>query len=377
MRVHLRQRQQTKKGKISLYLEIYKGTTSTKDGKTKTNRDYEYLELYLIAKPKTPFDIQHNKETLELAKSIKAKREFEIKNGQYGFDNTFKAGGCFIEYYKVQMNKRIKSRGNYTNWGGMLKHILIFTEGGQLSFENIDEAFCKGLLNYLQNEAKTTMGKPLKQSSVHSYYTKFKACIHQAVRDKIIHTNPCLNVKNVGMMQAKREWLTESELRKIAKTHCQSEILKRSFLFSCFTGLRWSDIHKLKWSEVQKTDTGTRIVFHQQKTKGLQYLDINEQACKYMGDVRQPDELVFWGLNYNNPLNDNLRKWMLDAGITKNITFHCARHTFAVLLLSKGVEIYTVSKLLGHTDIKTTQIYASITDAKKREAMDLLPNFDI
>ncbi|MDD3280610.1 MAG: phage integrase SAM-like domain-containing protein, partial [Bacteroidales bacterium] len=187
MRVHLRQRQQTKKRKISLYLEFYKGT-STKDGKTKIDRDYEYLELYLIANPKNPFDIQHNKETLDLAKSIKAKRELEIKNGQYGFANTIKKRGSFIEYYKTEMNKKIKSTGNYCSWHGMLKHIINFT-GGQLSFENIDDEFCKELLDYLQYEAKTKNGEPLKQSSVHCYFSKFKACIWQAVKDKIINTN--------------------------------------------------------------------------------------------------------------------------------------------------------------------------------------------
>lgn len=376
MRVHLRQRQQTKKGKISLYLEIYKGTTSTGEGKTKPQRKYEYLDLYLFTNPQNTRERQTNKDNLELAKSIKAQRELEIKNMQYGFESHIKAGGNFIEYYSDEMNKRIKSKGNHYNWHGMFKHIINFT-GGQISFENIDEAFCRELLNYLQYNVKTQNGKPLNTSSIHSYFAKFKACMGQAVRDKIIHTNPCLNVKNIGMVQTKREYLTESELMTIAKTYCKNEILKKAFLFSCLTGLRWSDIHKLKWSEVQRTDTGTRIVFHQQKTKGLQYLDITGQACKYMGHKGQPNEFVFWGINYNNPINNNLRKWMLDAGITKKITFHCARHTFAVLLLSKGVDIYTVSKLLGHTDIKTTQIYASITDAKKRDAMNLLPNFDI
>ena len=78
MKVHLRQRKQTKDGSISLFLEIYKGTTTTPEGKVKNLRDYEYLNLYLIDKPKTPIDKQSNKDNLQLAESIKAKRELEI-----------------------------------------------------------------------------------------------------------------------------------------------------------------------------------------------------------------------------------------------------------------------------------------------------------
>ena len=128
---------------------------------------------------------------------------------------------------------------------------------------------------------------------------------------------------------------------------------------------------------MQKTDTGNRITFHQQKTKGLQYLDISDQARNYLEEEGQPDERVFMGLKYSSYTNVELTKWMLKAGITKNITFHCARHTFAVLQLSLGTEIYTLSKLLGHAEIKTTQIYANIIDEKKREAVNRIPDINI
>ncbi len=141
--------------------------------------------------------------------------------------------------------------------------------------------------------------------------------------------------------------------------------------------MRWSDIEKLKWSEVQKTENGYKIVFHQQKTKGLQYLDISEQAREYLGSEGMPQEKVFTNLKYNVLANNELLKWVQAAGIKKKITFHCARHTFATLQLTVGTDLYTLSKLLGHTDIKTTQIYGQIIDEKKREAVNRIPDINI
>jgi site-specific recombinase XerD len=128
---------------------------------------------------------------------------------------------------------------------------------------------------------------------------------------------------------------------------------------------------------VQKTENGYKIVFHQQKTKGLQYLDISEQAREYLGSEGMPQEKVFTNLKYNVLANNELLKWVQAAGIKKKITFHCARHTFATLQLTVGTDLYTLSKLLGHTDIKTTQIYGQIIDEKKREAVNRIPDINI
>jgi integrase len=376
MKVHLRKRKQTKSGSISLFLEIYKGTTTTPEGKVKILRDYEYLNLYLIDNPKTPIDKQQNKETLELAKNIKSKRELEIKNGLYGFTNEFKQNTNFIDYFTDQMEKRKQSMGNYGNWNSTLKHLIKFA-GKKVSFKEIDQTFCENFRDYLKNTAKKTNGQPLSSPSISSYFSKFKACLKEAVREKIIFFNPATDVVNPKIIKNKREYLTLDELKAIVKAECRYDVLKRAFIFSCLTGLRWSDINKLKWSEVQNTDDGYKIVFHQQKTKGLQYLDISKQARSYLGKRGNPDDRVFVGLAYSSYMNIEISKWMMRAGITKNITFHCARHTFAVLQLSLGTEIFTLSKLLGHSEIKTTQIYAQIIDEKKREAVNKIPDINI
>ena len=376
MKVHLRQRKQTKSGSISLFLEIYKGTTITPEGKVKNLRDYEYLNLYLIDKPKTPLDRQSNKDILQLAKSIKAKRELEIKNGLYGFANEFKQNTNFIDYFIEQMEKRKQSDGNYGIWDSTLKHIIKFA-GAKISFKEIDQTFCENFRDYLKDTAIKPNGQPLASSSVASYFSKFRACLKEAVKKKIIVSNPAIDVNNPRIIENVREYLTLEEVKEIVKAECRYDVLKRAFIFSCLTGLRWSDINNLKWSEIQKTTDGYRVTFHQQKTKGLQYLDLSKQARGYLGEAGNPDDRVFTGLKYSSYVNVELTKWMMRAGITKNITFHCARHTFAVLQLSLGTEIFTLSKLLGHSELKTTQIYAKIIDEKKREAVNKIPDINI
>ena len=134
---------------------------------------------------------------------------------------------------------------------------------------------------------------------------------------------------------------------------------------------------KLRWRDVQQQGSFTRIIFRQQKTKGLEYLDISPAAVAYMGERRGRDDLVFYDFKYSSSSNAELRMWAARAGVLKDFSFHCGRHTFAVMMLDLGADIYTVSKLLGHREIKTTQIYANILDKKKQEAVRLIPEIEI
>jgi hypothetical protein len=163
------------------------------------------------------------------------------------------------------------------------------------------------------------------------------------------------------------------EVKKLAATPCNYPILKATFLFSCLTGLRKSDIEKLTWGEIHKQGNFTRIIFKQKKTGGQEYLDISEEAVAYLGTRRNDVDRVFEGFTYGTWISLELKRWALAAGITKNITFHCARHTFAVMMLDLGADIYTVSKLLGHRELSTTQIYAKVLDKNKQAAVSLIP----
>ena len=152
----------------------------------------------------------------------------------------------------------------------------------------------------------------------------------------------------------------------------QIYILKNAFLFSIYTGLRWSDINNLTWDQIKFTaNSGYSLHFNQQKTKGVEYLPIPNKALTFVGVLQNNSERVFKGLKYSAWHNLKIREWMMNAGITRKITFHSARHTYATLLLTKKIDIYVVSNMLGHKNIKTTQVYAKVVDQRKIEAIKI------
>lgn len=146
-------------------------------------------------------------------------------------------------------------------------------------------------------------------------------------------------------------------------------------IFSALTGMRWSDINLMKWEDIIETPSGWVYKFRQAKTKGIEYLPISKQAISTLGERKKGR--VFEGLKYSAWMNLKLAQWAMRAGITRHITFHSARHTFATLQLSNGTDIYTVSKLLGHRELKTTQLYAEVIDQKKVDAVNNFPELDI
>ena len=372
MEIKIRQKPQRSTGKTSLVLEYYYGYTRDDEGRIKHRRKFETLEYYLYTDPKNKLERDHNKVNLEMAEKVKAKRLLAEQNEQYGFAVKYKIRTNLVEYIKGLIEQRKESPGNWGNWDSALKHLVAYA-GTNMTFEMVDKKFVEGFKTYLAKQAKTKSGTTLSSNSQSSYFLKLKAALNQAVEDGIIPHSPAMSIKPAHIEDVHREYLTFDELQRLAKTECPYPVLKDAFLFSCLTGMRWSDINKLTWAEVQEFDGTTRIVFRQKKTKGLEYLDITDQAVRYIGQRSKPDERVFVGLKYSAWHNLALREWCLKAGITKHITFHCGRHTFAVLQLSLGTEIYTVSKLLGHRELKTTQVYAQIMDAKKREAVNRIP----
>lgn len=359
MNVTLRER--LKGNKISLYLDLYE------DGK----RKYEYLKMYLHVKPEkgklTKVQKDHNEKTLALAEAVKAKRLLQVKNEEFGFRDTEKAKGSFIAYFQYLTERRRNSEGNWGNWDSTLKHINKYAKF-DVTFKEIDKRWLEGFKDYLQRDARSKNKKPLSQNSQSSYFSKVTAAIKEAVKEGIIQVNPSHQVSGIKTDDPDREFLTLEELQAAAKVECDLPILKTAFIFSALSGLRWSDIEKLTWSEVQKSGTDFYIRFRQKKTKGAETLPISEQAYNLLGERGKPEEKVFEDLKYSAWNNLKLREWVMKAGITKHITFHCARHTYATLQLNLGTDIYTVSKLLGHRHLKTTEVYAKVMDKRKQEA---------
>ncbi|MFI5154369.1 MAG: phage integrase SAM-like domain-containing protein [Chitinophagales bacterium] len=360
MRVALRQR--LKSGSISLYLDYY----------DHGRRQYEYLDLYLKPEPEkgrlSKEQKEENRKNLALAEAIRSKRHLEIQNGTYGFTDRGRMKGSFIKFVERLAEKKYSSKGNYDNWDSMLKHLKKFAKA-DINFEQIDRRWLEDFKIYLSKDVLTPRGRTLAQNSQVSYYSKIRSALKHAVRDGILHFNPATEVKSVKPAETERSFLTLEELQAMAKAECDFPVLKTAFLFSALTGLRWSDVEKLTWAEVQySNEMGHYIRFRQKKTRDTETLLVSEQAVELLGECSNEDGKVFYNLKYSAWYNLKLAQWAMRAGVTKHITFHSARHSFATLQLTLGTDIYTVSKMLGHKNLKTTQVYARVIDKKKQEA---------
>ena len=241
-----------------------------------------------------------------------------------------------------------------------------------MKFADLNEKFCTDFKEHLLTTKSIKSNKTtLSTNSAVSYFNKVKAALKQAYKDGILQTDLNAKIKPIKTAETQRAYLTIEELNQLVKTPCNNVLLKRAALFSALTGLRFSDIQKMVWGELEYIEgQGYFIKFKQKKTKGVEVLPISEQAYNLLGEQGNPKDKVFEGLKYSAYHNKHLFQWIGAAGITKDITFHCFRHTYAVLQLANGTDIYTVSKMLGHRELKTTQIYAKVVDKAKREAAD-------
>ncbi|MCI0922282.1 tyrosine-type recombinase/integrase [Sphingobacterium rhinopitheci] len=368
-RVELRKRKRDN-GRLSLFLDYYPPIKDMKSGKEKRQ---EFLKLYIWEKPKGQAEKDFNKSVLATANEILANRINQIrKEDIYSpFEKErlkLKEIGDqdFIEYFKILTRK--KKDSNRQTWKTVLMYLEEYFTNG-LKFSDIDERTINGFKEYLLTAKSIKSDKTtLAQNTALSYFNKVKESLKQAFKDGFLQVDINGRVDPIKAEETRREFLTIEELQRLVNTPCNDDVLKRASLFSALTGLRFSDIVKLKGNEVNNDSTGYYLTFTQQKTKGVENHYISEQAYNLLGDFDKDDSQVFKGLKYSAYSNKHLAQWIGASGITKNITFHNFRHTYATLQLDNGTDIYTVSKLLGHKSVKTTQIYTKVLDDKKREA---------
>ncbi|WP_461791219.1 phage integrase SAM-like domain and Arm DNA-binding domain-containing protein [Pedobacter sp.] len=222
--------------RCSLSLDIYHQGVSK----------YENLKLFIYEKATTTLEKEHNKRTLALAETIKAKRILEMQESHFNIHTGFRGQASFLEYFSKEAKKRKKNENSYGNWVSAEKHLLAFANGKNIRFCDCDDNFIEGFKRYLQT-AKVTKSKTcLSTNSAISYLNKVKAALTQAFNDRIILDNPAKRVKGIKAEENVREFLLEEEIKILAKTPCSYPLLKNAFLFSCLTGLRWSDICRFR-----------------------------------------------------------------------------------------------------------------------------------
>ena len=355
-------------GSKSIYLDIYK------DGV----RRYEFLKLY-IHPGKSEAIRRRNAATLAAAEAIKSQRVIELTNNQAGIPNTGLRSKMLLadwmqEFYESQIRKGVKGQKLLLSATKVLKQYA-----PKARMRDVNKEFCLGYIDFLRNTYKTRFGKPLTPYGAISYFGFLRTALNAAVRAQVIVENPINRITQndkIKMPESQRVYLTIDEVKMMIATPCQKDIVRRAFLFACYCGMRLSDVSSLRWKDLSKDGDQWRASIVMRKTSAPLYLPLSNQALKWMperGDAGD-DDLVFATLPREASVLPVIKKWAKDAGIAKNVNFHTSRHTFATMLLTLGADIYTVSKLLGHTNVKTTQIYAKIVNKKKDDAVSLVDN---
>ena len=358
-------------GRKSLYLDYYVSADKNHAHK------YEFLKLYLL--PETSkANREQNKVTLQSAKAIQAQRLIERANGKANIKTAKKAKFSLVDYMHYFAERKAEygqSASRAETIGKVIKYVESYNGGVMLS--DVDKDYCKGFIKYLstaQGFRSTKNPKTISKHTASVYYSVLVAVLNQAVREELIESNPTSRVsaeerKVITPKGHTIAYLSLDELQRMIETKFGNENVKQAFLFACYTGLRFSDIVTLQWEDI-KTENNQMFISKQMiKTKQNIIVPIGKNAKLYL--PKKNNKHVF-NLPALPVINKALKTWAKNAEIDKNLHFHVSRHTFATSLLTKGADLYSVSKLLGHTNIATTQAYAEIVNQKKVDAINLL-----
>ena len=353
-------------GVRSFYLDIYV------NGK----RSYEFLKLYLIPETNPQAKVQ-NENTMRAANTIKLNRILEITNNKAGLKNTSIRAKMLLKdwmetFRQAQEQKGVKDQKLIHNTVHALTAYNI-----NVAMRDVNRDYIIGLTNFLRNDYRSPRGKKLKDYSVINYLGCLRNALNMAVREDVIADNPIMKLSaqdKVKAPESQREYLTVEEVQQLEATDSPYPHIKQAFLFACYTGLRCSDVRSITWGKIVKDGEKYRLHTVMFKTKRPFYIPLSKKAMQWMperGD-KTDEDLIFENIPVQVNTKLYLQPWLDKAGITKPITFHCSRHTFGTMMLTLGADIYTTSKLMGHTKVEVTQIYAKIINKKKDDAVSLI-----
>ena len=347
-----------KNGMLSYYLDYYPGYRNQETMKTIR---HEGLNIYIYANPKNERERNFNATMSEKAEAIRCRRFESIVNDRYDFFDRHKLKADFLEYYRKQLRKHDQK------WEFVYHHFYNFVHG-KCTFEEIDIDLCNKFREYLLNAKQLRRDDRISKNSASGYWSTFKGLLKILYRNRLIKTNINDFLDKIEIEDTPKDYLSVEELYKLAETPCKKPILKTAALFSCLTSLRISDILSLQWHEIVDFAAGGKCVHTiTQKTKTEDIIPVSDEALQLIGYSPEKTGLVFKGLK-RSWTQHPMKEWIREAGITKNITFHSYRRTYATLQGAAGTDIRTIQSNMAHKSITTTQRYMKVVDSNKREA---------
>ena len=347
-----------KNGMLSYYLDYYPGY---RDQETMKTIRHEGLNIYIYANPKNERERNFNATMSEKAEAIRCRRFESIVNDRYDFFDRHKLKADFLEYYRRQLRKHDQK------WEFVYHHFYNFVHG-KCTFEEIDIDLCNKFREYLLNAKQLRRDGRISKNSASGYWSTFRGLLKILYRNRLIKTNINDFLDKIATEDTPKDYLSVEELYKLAETPCKKPILKTAALFSCLTSLRISDILSLQWHEIIDFAAGGKCVHTiTQKTKTEDIIPISDEALQLIGYSPEKNGLVFKGLK-RSWTQQPMKEWIREAGITKNITFHSYRRTYATLQGAAGTDIRTIQSNMAHKSITTTQRYMKVVDSNKREA---------
>ena len=347
-----------KNGMLSYYLDYYPGY---RDQETMKTIRHEGLNIYIYANPKNERERNFNAIMSEKAEAIRCRRFESIVNDRYDFFDRHKLKADFLDYYRRQLRKHDQK------WEFVYHHFYNFVHG-KCTFEEIDIDLCNKFREYLLNAKQLRRDGRISKNSASGYWSTFRGLLKILYRNQLIKTNINDFLDKIETEDTPKDYLSVEELYKLAETPCKKPILKTAALFSCLTSLRISDILSLQWHEIVDFAAGGKCVHTiTQKTKTEDIIPISDEALQLIGYSPEKTGLVFKGLK-RSWTQQPMKEWIRKAGITKNITFHSYRRTYATLQGAAGTDIRTIQSNMAHKSITTTQRYMKVVDSNKREA---------
>lgn len=376
MKIEIRTRE-LKNGNRTIYLDYY----------DKGKRWYEYPKLYLVP-DSAPYAKEQNKNAMDKAVAIRAKRLLGETPEEDGSPlkeaDKILVSAWMDEYAKAMHANAGLSPAYLKHFDTLIRMVndyLAYIKSPRLTMDCIDREFYRGFLHYMTDvyECHTHDGntRKLAKSTMHLFQLKMNTMLNQAARDGVIKCNPyhlLSRDERIKKPTDQRDFLTREELHRLMEVETRSTTTKMAFLFSCFTGLRYSDLKQLKWGNIEQSQSGMVIrIEAMKKTEKPVTVPLGTNAMAWMperGD-KTLDDYVF-DIGTCGGCDVVLKKMAKRAGINKRVSFHTGRHSFATLTLAATNDIATVSRLLGHTSVATTQIYAEVLMEDKIAAVNKL-----